>query len=198
MSWVWKHSQSGGTDRLVLLAIADCANDEGENAWPSMQTLCKKTGLSERTVQGRIQALCALGELTVELRAGKHGTNLYRVLMPEQLTLETPQNLHPAESAPPQDLRVNPAESAPNPSRTVLTPQPPASRGAAHCDKHGRRRRGCKPCDYANTPKPPWCGSCHESTRRLEDLDGNDLGPCQVCHWSVGVSPPASQLERVS
>jgi hypothetical protein len=34
----------------------------------------------------------------------------------------------------------------------------------------------------ATTPRPPWCGQCRESTRRLEDEDGYDAGPCPNCH----------------
>ena len=29
---------------------------------------------------------------------------------------------------------------------------------------------------------PPWCGTCRESTRRLEDEDGYDAGPCPNCN----------------
>lgn len=32
------------------------------------------------------------------------------------------------------------------------------------------------------TPRPAWCGTCDERTRRLEDPDGNDLGRCPNCH----------------
>jgi hypothetical protein len=31
-------------------------------------------------------------------------------------------------------------------------------------------------------PRPPWCGGCRESTRRLEDEDGYDAGPCPRCN----------------
>jgi hypothetical protein len=34
MSWVWDHSRAEGTDRLVLLAIADSAEHDGSDAWP--------------------------------------------------------------------------------------------------------------------------------------------------------------------
>jgi len=30
--------------------------------------------------------------------------------------------------------------------------------------------------------RPPWCGECRESTRRLEDEDGYDAGPCPRCN----------------
>lgn len=33
--------------------------------------------------------------------------------------------------------------------------------------------------------RPPWCGNCRESTRRLEDADGYDAGPCPNCHPSA-------------
>ena len=41
MTWVGDHSPVGGNERLVLLAIADCANDEGGDAWPSIATLAR-------------------------------------------------------------------------------------------------------------------------------------------------------------
>jgi hypothetical protein len=34
MTWVWQHSRADGNVRLVLLAIADSANDDGLDAWP--------------------------------------------------------------------------------------------------------------------------------------------------------------------
>jgi len=37
MTLVWKHSKKGGTALLLLLAIADFANDDGV-AWPSLAT----------------------------------------------------------------------------------------------------------------------------------------------------------------
>jgi hypothetical protein len=30
--------------------------------------------------------------------------------------------------------------------------------------------------------RPPWCEQCRESTRRLEDADGYDAGPCPRCN----------------
>ena len=43
------------TDKLVFLALADCANDEGL-AWPSIATIARKSGVSERTVQRSIRS----------------------------------------------------------------------------------------------------------------------------------------------
>lgn len=73
ISWVWEHSEAGGTDRLVLLAIADAADDRGLNAWPSVATIASKCNVSSRTVQRAIYALEELGELRVVKQAGGHG-----------------------------------------------------------------------------------------------------------------------------
>lgn len=70
MAWVWDESQASGSDLLVLLAIADAADHDGTNAWPSIATLAAKTRLSERTVQRSIRALVDLGELEVQEQAG--------------------------------------------------------------------------------------------------------------------------------
>lgn len=88
IQWVWDHSQAGGADRLVLLAIADNANHDGSDAWPSVEELSRKARVSERTVQRCIGNLEALGELVVERNAGGSRTtpgnrrpNRYAVIM---------------------------------------------------------------------------------------------------------------------
>lgn len=73
IAWVWEHSMSRGSDRLVLLAIADNCDHDGLNAYPRMAVLAKKTGLSERSVQRSVRALAATGELLVEMNTGGNG-----------------------------------------------------------------------------------------------------------------------------
>lgn len=70
-AWCWRHSQSKGTDRLVLLSIADQADDDGLNAFPSYVTIAERCGgISTKTVQRCVTNLEALGELAVEHGAG--------------------------------------------------------------------------------------------------------------------------------
>lgn len=80
MTWVWDHSRATGSDRLVLLAIADCANDVGNEAWPSLKSIASKARVSEATVKRSIVALSDLGELIVDSGGGR-ATNRYRVVM---------------------------------------------------------------------------------------------------------------------
>lgn len=97
MSWVWEHSQATGRDLLVLLAIADRADDEGGGAWPSQSTIAAKTRISVRSVQRALDDLVEMGELAIEQRAGggkhtpaRYRPNAYRVLMPEGRQIDTP------------------------------------------------------------------------------------------------------------
>ena len=119
MTWVFENSRSKKNARLVLLAIADCANDEGRQAYPSMAKLKQKTGLGDRAVTNLVSDLEKLGELEVQRNAGPKGCNLYRVIM-TPAEYAPPQNMHPAKNAPrtkrqspPQKTTVPPAESAP-------------------------------------------------------------------------------------
>jgi hypothetical protein len=81
MNWVWEHSQSRRGARLVLLAIADNANDAGE-AWPSYTTLQRKTRFGRAAIAEGIEKLVQLGELEIdESRKGKRGQNFYRMPM---------------------------------------------------------------------------------------------------------------------
>ncbi|MDP9428494.1 MAG: helix-turn-helix domain-containing protein [Actinomycetota bacterium] len=75
MTWVFTHSSSAGADRLLLLAIADHAGNDGDDAWPSVPTLARKTGFSERSVQRGVARLEAGGHLAVERGDGRGGTN---------------------------------------------------------------------------------------------------------------------------
>lgn len=78
MSHVWRSSRHKGSDLLLLLAIADFANDDGV-AYPSIKTLAAKTRLQIRNVQYRLRVLQKSQELTILLNAGPHGTHIYKV-----------------------------------------------------------------------------------------------------------------------
>lgn len=67
MTLAFQHSKSRGVPRLVLLALADEASDEGEvTAYRRSQTwLARKAGTDARGVRRSIENLAELGELTV-------------------------------------------------------------------------------------------------------------------------------------
>jgi Helix-turn-helix domain len=75
---VFKHSRQKGSDLLLLIALAEYANDDGE-AYPSITTLAKRCRMSVRNCQYRIRQLIAAGELRIRENAGPRGVNVFVV-----------------------------------------------------------------------------------------------------------------------
>ena len=100
MNRVWRESPAKGSELLLLLAIADFADDDGV-AWPGVETLAKKARLSKRQTQYNIRSLVDAGLLTVEENAGPKGTHRYRVNMAHagDAQIAPVQNVHRAKSA---------------------------------------------------------------------------------------------------
>jgi hypothetical protein len=78
-NWVWRRSEARNGARLVMLALADRADDDGL-AWPSIDDLCERTQLSPRAVQKGIAKLVEIGELQVESGGGRRVRNRYRIV----------------------------------------------------------------------------------------------------------------------
>jgi hypothetical protein len=91
MNWAWDQ-QLSPTPKLILMALADAANDCGV-CWPSVSTLARKCCVSIRTVRRVMQKLAARRLLLTEQRYRKDGScssNRY------QLHLEGGDRLSPA------------------------------------------------------------------------------------------------------
>lgn len=69
---VWNRSRSEGTARLVLLSIADRADDKGR-AFCGAKDLCQRTNAGRRTVFDALRELRELGELNVLADKGPRG-----------------------------------------------------------------------------------------------------------------------------
>jgi hypothetical protein len=121
MTRVMESSQAHGMTRFVLLVIAN-HETEDRGAFPAIERLAKECGCGVRTVQDAITRAKKMGELSVEYRAGPHGTNIYRTLcgsrgaapLPVTATRESAgvQMPHPADSR---------QESAPNKKELRVT-----------------------------------------------------------------------------
>ena len=96
MSAVFESETLGPTERLIMLSLADHADDAGR-CYPSIARLRQRTGLSERAIQSNIRSLQAAGYITIIPGAGQGGSNVYIV-------------------------RPTPASDAPKPSRTIIEP----------------------------------------------------------------------------
>lgn len=69
---------SASTSTFILLALADHANDEGENAYPSLDLLVRKTKLTRQTVISALQALEASGYIN-KIGRSRKGTSEYKI-----------------------------------------------------------------------------------------------------------------------
>lgn len=120
MSAIWESGPARQSDRFVLLAIADYANDEGE-CWPSIGGICRKTCLSERGVQTVIRRLENDGWLSIDAGGGRKNCNLYTVKNPAPYAPRTICTPHMDAETPHMDA-INPAPAAPEPSLTIIEP----------------------------------------------------------------------------
>lgn len=89
---VWRHSQSRGTARLVLLAIADNA-DDGGLAFPGHEHIAEKCLISRRSVIDNIKGLEGSGELGVRHR--RNVGNVYRIMLGELPEIHAKHHQHP-------------------------------------------------------------------------------------------------------
>ena len=72
--WAWMQQDITPTQKLILLALADRA-DENNRCWPSISRLTTDTGFDRKAIYRAIEALAAKGLLASHKDAGK--PNIY-------------------------------------------------------------------------------------------------------------------------
>jgi len=89
-TWAWQQPV-GGHRKLVLLAVADQANDGGV-CWPSQTSLARKCGISERRLRDHLAELEEGGYISRAERRRDDGTRssdlyalLHRTILPVRL-----------------------------------------------------------------------------------------------------------------
>lgn len=140
-------SKHAGSELLVLLSIADSADDDGY-AFPSVATLARKCRLSDRYVNMLLSKLRDSGELEIGVNQGRAGANLYRVLvgLPSEAGF-TP--LKPASPRSPLPEGVKPASEGgearfPKPLKPA-SPEPSLNRqGTTKEPKRARAKRAAR------------------------------------------------------
>lgn len=80
MTLVWERSRHAGTDLLMLLALADFSDDQG-NSYPGVPALAAKCRMSVRNAGYILKSLQVAGELEVRQNEGPKGTNRYRIVL---------------------------------------------------------------------------------------------------------------------
>ena len=120
--WSWRQvilrAQLEPSTKLLLLALSTYMNDHGEGCYPSVEQICKDTGLSERTVFYHLKKSESEGFLIIgkrELYGKKWAANDYRAVIPE--------------------ANINPALTDNNPEVQSLQPTPSTAIAAPHFDE---------------------------------------------------------------
>lgn len=82
IDWVFRNSEATQGDRLVLIALADYANDEGGSCFPSIAKIGAKAKLSDRQVERCLANLVVDREIEEAGRTPK-GSKAWKLLMGE-------------------------------------------------------------------------------------------------------------------
>ena len=131
MNAVWKLDSITSTQKLVLLALADNANDRGE-CFPSMSMLARKTSLSDRAVRGAVRELETTGIVRSETRAGT--STLYRLRVQPRNDVPPSNEVVPRNVVPPTPEAGAALPADTTPERASDHPgtsfRPPAEEGA--------------------------------------------------------------------
>ena len=114
------------TQKLVLLALADCHHEKTGKCNPSIRYLMSMTGLSDRAIQRSIAELCNANLVTIQRFVGaKTGYHLSTFEHPNPRTTFAPE-----AGSPPNHVHPSPEGGSPLP-RTTFTPPPKEVRGAS-------------------------------------------------------------------
>src|SRR5260370_5624265 len=78
MTLVWKIPMRP-YEKLILLALADYANPNGDHVFPSVQSMADKTTCSVRKIQTTMRRLQTQGLLELVAEASQHSPRRYRL-----------------------------------------------------------------------------------------------------------------------
>lgn len=144
-TWVWQHSEvEQRGDLLVLLALADHAQDDGTKAYPSVATLAQKARLSRRGVQLALRRLETQGAI-VQAGSGPRGCVSYSIPMgaatsPSLGAVTSPGELTSRANSVPQGGEVSDTKGAnrtsPEPSIEPSKNRPSGDRESKKSVKH--------------------------------------------------------------
>lgn len=121
---VWEHSQHRSSRLVVLLALADWANDDGW-CWYSIESIARKARLGTRQVVNALRAVQESGELEVYYNLGPYYTNLYRVAAGGMKEFAPPPPQLGVEVVVPPDVggdAILRLKTSPNTKDTIIPP----------------------------------------------------------------------------
>lgn len=108
MAQLWEHADVTGSELLVLLALADFANDDGSSIYPAMKTIASKARLSVDQARRVVHKLIDSGVLELVEQGGwigkRNRPNEYRIVMQSPCILQGPGVDARTSEAPENDV----------------------------------------------------------------------------------------------
>ena len=182
MALVLHHSRAGGSEKLVLLGIANHDGDGG--AWPSIATLARYANVEPRAVQKCIKRLVERGEIAKDTQAGGlrntpdySRPNLYhiKVVCPPECDRSAQHRInraHPVSQRTPGVLAdTPPGVPADTPPVSQRTPKPslnhPYNSDESSLGSTSPRASGskCWACGNDHGKKTRYCTTCSSNGR---------------------------------
>ena len=121
MSQVWESGPEDRGELLVMLALADFADDRGR-CWPSIATIAKRARMTTRSAQRILRKLQEVGAVTISTGTGRAGCNEYVLTPDARVTPDTVSPLTPV--SPPPDARVTPPLTPVSPEPSLNHQEP--------------------------------------------------------------------------
>ena len=204
---VWEQSETTGSHRLLLLAIADFADENGV-AWPGQETLAEMVKMSVSSIRRLISDTVEAGELW-RGRRRDGGPNAYIVLVGlSPVNLERAKETVVVMGCSPKDLPTAEQENlilptgSPDPTAmgspdpTAMAPDPLLS--ASEPPKRRALAKSAKARPSSTTPKPAPDPEAdytihyyHKDKKHVKRAGKANVGPwfieCESCGSDIGI-----------
>lgn len=185
---VWDCSRHAGNDLLMLLAIADFADDDGR-AYPSVARLAEKCRMTSRNANKVIAELRKGGELDIRQNEGPKGTNLYRIVLGSRQPLS--ERTPPVETDTLSERTDTPVEMDPKPL-SERTDEPSVNRQQPSESGRAGARPTFRPAADKPKKQPITFDAFAERKKATREKLITDDDP--IFDWAEGAGIPADWL----
>ena len=189
MSRVMDAPLGNSTDKLVLLVLADYANNDGENVFPSIATVARRCDLSDRTVQLSLKRMAGKKWISAagQVRVSNGTVTRYRIHAKNlpAMTGESGspvKDVHPTGEGrsplPVKDVHPTGEGRSPNPSlnhQKITISEPSVGEGARKFDADAAARAA----GIDKQPHPP------RKSKKVEPPKAPTITAEQLQHFAV-------------
>ena len=159
-SIVWRTELGGPSIKAVAMKLADCADDDGSNVFPSVRRIAREAEVSERTVQNALSTLVETLKVLELVEKGGRGPgdpNRYKFNLDklwelksktERRWAEEDDKIKGAKSAP---LRKSKRAGLPNNAKTNDNPKGENSDGTKGANSAPLEAKGANPASKGAT-----------------------------------------------